>query len=754
MALSVTVSAFAAYGPMYLLTLNLLLIPLFFRRKEDILTPILVVTAAVFSFFYISSTIPEIINDGQATVTLTWSDNAKIDGGTIKGFAKTSSYGTVYAIYKFDTEDEKQRFTEFNLPSKFFTINGSFREAEIPSHAYSFDMQKYMRMYGAVGIFEVETIVRMDVSETFITRLAKQRKRVKQHIQRTFPESLVTEAEALLIGDRSGMDEEEAMVYRRLGITHLFAISGLHVGLLTFMLRECLLRLKVRRETVNWLLIVLLPLYAVLAGGAPSVWRAVSVTVLLLIMMLGKRKIRVDNALALSAIVFILYAPFVLFQPGFQLSYIAAFSLILSAKLLNRTTTAIGLSFLITSISQLSLYPILLYHFHELSLSSFFVNVLYVPLYSVIILPMNLILLIISLLFLPIADGLFFFYEPFRTFIRIGTNWIAQLPYQLWTPGKPDILTSVFAVLGVFYFFIRYEAGELVRRCLPFVVIPALFMHFLPYTDGAIRVTFLDVGQGDSAIIELPYKRGVYMIDTGGTVSFGERNWKTPDRSFEVGRKIVIPYLKGRGISKIDKLIISHAHADHMEAADELLEDIRIEEIHISPGSTIAQEMDNVLKIAREKRVPIIEVKDGISWKDEQTIFSYMGPQNGPYIGNDSSLVLLMKTSGPSFLFTGDMETDAERKFWGKYNEVNFGQLILKAGHHGSKTSSTEPFIDALRPELAIISAGRNNRYGHPHQEVLDIFEKFKVSTLLTAENGSITVTVNQDRYTISVIQK
>ncbi len=606
-----------------------------------------------------------------------------------------------------------------------------------------------MRMKGASGIFESEKILNMTTKSNLLTRLSGQRRRIKQHIQEVFPASLVTEAEALLIGDRSGMAEEEATIYRRLGITHLFAISGLHVGLLAFMLRELLLRLKVRRETVSMILIILLPFYAVIAGGAPSVWRAVSVTVLILLTISGRVSIRPDNAIALSAIVFIFYEPYVLFQPGFQLSYIAAISLVLSLELLERTKTIIGTSFLVTSISQLSLYPLLLLHFHELSLSSFFINIIYVPLYSVIILPANLILLMLSVISLPITSLIFAAYEPFREFVRLVTAWVSSLPYQLWTPGKPGVIEAVFAVVGVMYFFVKCEEGKLLRHCIHLLLIPAILIHFLPYTDGTLRVTFLDVGQGDSAVIELPYKQGVYLIDTGGKVEFGEDTWKTPDKSFEVGRKIVIPYLKGRGIVKVDKLIISHAHADHMEAADEILEEIRVGEIHITPGSEVAKEMEVLTQLAIEKRVPIYSMSGGISWSVGDTDFKYLGPWDNDYEGNDSSLILLMKTIGPSFFFSGDMETEAERKFLLRYGEVKWGSLILKAGHHGSKTSSTDPFVDALRPELAIISAGRNNLYGHPHEEVMDTFKKYGIPTLLTAEEGSITIIVEKTNYSI-----
>ncbi|MCZ2259381.1 DNA internalization-related competence protein ComEC/Rec2 [Sporosarcina sp. G11-34] len=753
-AIPVAVSVFSAYGPVYLLVLNLFLLPVFFHRKKDLLTPLLSVLAAILSFFYISNTLPIVSTPVPATLSLTWSDNAKIDGGRLKGFAKTSTGETIYAVYKFKDEKEKMTFAELNLPSALFTFSGDFLEPDIPSHTYSFDMNRYMKMYGASGIFETEMLLHAEMSTNIGTRLANQRRKVKQHIAAVFPETLVVEAEALLIGDRSGMDEEEASTYRRLGITHLFAISGLHVGLLAFMLRELLLRLALRKETVDMLLMVLLPIYAVLAGGAPSVWRAVSVTVLVLLTSLGERKVRLDDALAVSAIIFILYQPFVVFQPGFQLSYIAAFSLVLSSEILAKAKTFLGASFLVTSISQLALYPILLFHFYELSLSSFFVNIFYVPLYSIIILPANIILLLVTWIYPLAAEVLFVFYVPFREFISFLTNWLASLPYQLWTPGKLSSAETVFAVVGVLYFFVKYEEGALLRRCLPFAVIPALVIHFLPYMDSTWRVTYLDVGQGDSAVIELPHRKAVYVIDTGGTVSFGEDSWKTPEQRFEVGRKIVVPYLKGRGITKIDKLIISHAHADHVEGADEIVEEIRVGEIHITPGSDTEKEMEDLLRIAAKKKVPILRMKDGVYWKDGRTAFKYVGPQDEEYVGNNSSLVLYMNTMGANFLFAGDMEKDAEANFLRKYEKVDFGPIILKAGHHGSKTSSTAPFIEKLQPQLTIFSAGKNNLYGHPHEEVKETFAELGLPTMTTANHGSITVTVKKENVSVSSMAK
>ncbi len=740
----VAVSAFAAYGSAQLIFLNLLLIPIFLRRKEA-LTPILALAASLLSYYFISLHVPELKEAGtSAILDLTWTDQVKIDGGKMKGFARTDAGDVIYALLAFESEAQKLQFQELHIPSYRFTLEGTFQELPASAHEYSFDMDRYLKMNGAAGMFESDRLIGYEMNSGLQTVLSRHRWKVKHHIQKTFPESLVTEAEALLIGDRSGMDEDVASRYRTLGITHLFAISGLHVGLLTFLFRSLLIRLTIRVETIDNLLITLLPLYAVMAGGAPSVWRAVSVTILLLLTATGRFRMRMDDALAISAAVFILWQPFVVLQPGFQLSYLAAFALIYSTRILSHHASAFKVSFLVTAITQLALYPVLLYHFFELSLSSFIVNLVYVPLYSFIILPMNIILLLVTYVMPLTAGAVFSLYVPLRGWIEAFTEHVASLPHQLWVPGRPRVILSALAAGGTLLFLIALERRMKAFQAIPFVLVPALLIQMAPFLDSALRVTYLDVGQGDSIVIELPHRRGVYVIDTGGTVSFGEPTWRTPEKAFEVGRGIVVPFLKGKGITNVDKLILTHADSDHMEGADEVLEEIRVDEIHISPGSEKEKTMEDVLWMANEKEIPVYAMTEGTAWSDKSADFYYMAPAAGMYKGNDSSLVLFMATEGSSFLFTGDLEIEGERALLKKYGQLDWRGLILKAGHHGSRTSSSDEFIRTLQPKLTIYSYGKDNRYGHPHAEVVATFEKYEVPTMATADHGSITIVVKK----------
>lgn len=689
---------------------------------------------------------PLLTGNFQGTIDF---DEIAIDGDRLSGFASADSGQVIYASYRIRSIEEQRRLQELG-PSATLQVAGTYEEPRPPAHPYAFDMPGYLERHNASGMLEIKTLESAARVSGLHARLVGQRSDLIEHIDMSFPESLAMEAQALLLGDRSGMDAEQARIQRTLGITHLFAISGLHVGIVTGMVYFILLRLRVRKESATMLLLILLPLYAMLAGAAPSVMRACAMVVLVLGARLFRLHVSALQALSVSFILFLWMDPGLLQDIGFQLSYGASFGIIASLKLME------GASFLksgliVTAVSQLCLYPLLLFHFFEISVSSFIVNAFYVPLFTLVILPANFILLAATFLPLGIDGFLFSAYEPLRSWVDGLTVSLAGLPHQVWTPGRPSAGWLLFLAASVLLFFIQAEKRFRLRLLL-ILFIPPVLLSAKPYIDPGLHVSFIDVGQGDSALIELPYRKAVYLIDAGGVLRFDEKEFQEKKRRFEVGRQTVVPYLKGRGISSVDLFILSHPDADHAEGADEIFEELAVGDLHITPGSAANALMKKLAPFAHEARVEL--PKGGAGWQVGETKFMYLSPEDELYEGNDDSLVLLMDHQGQRFLFTGDLESEGEAGVVERYGPQLAGMTVLKVGHHGSKTSSSQLFLEALRPQVSVVSAGIDNRYGHPSPEVTARFGDLGLRLLSTAENGTIRMTIENGRVTVDTSRK
>lgn len=684
-----------------------------------------------------------------STFPITWSSEYKINGQKLRGFVKTETDEKLYVVYTFSSEDEKSFYETMSLTGRTYLVQGELIAPLPPAHEYAFSMEKYLISKGARGIYEVSNWTFIEEKKSIRSFLAKQRHYMKKHIEITFPKSLVAEAQALLIGLQDQVDHDLQRAYQKLGITHIFAISGLHVAFVTWLFFEGLLRIGVRTEIATLVLLIILPIYGVIAGGAPSVWRAVSVVELIMLMRYFRWHVSIDDALAISFICFVLLEPGVIYQIGFQLSYLAAVSLVYSAVIFRLFANWLIRPFFITFVCQLLVYPLLLHHFYEISISSFIANIIFVPLFSFVILPFNMTMFVITILSKPVAKALFDVYEPLRVWLTKFILYLQDLPFQLWSPGKPAIwliCVALISVLAGLYFI------EIAQYCKFAVVIfiPALCIHFLPMLFSETKLTFLNVGQGDCTVIELPFRRAVYVIDSGGLLRFEQQDiWKTPESPYEVGRQVVVPFLKGKGIRNIDIFIATHADADHVEGAEEILQEINMHEIHLTPGSMDKPVMRDLLMEAKKKKVPVKEKMKGTAWRIGNTSFHYLWPRDTLYEGNDDSIVIYMQQGSFRALLTGDLEEHGEQELLHLYNKQLANMTMLKAGHHGSNTSSIEPFVELLRPELTIFSAGLNNRYRHPNEEIVERFTSRHLSTLTTGIDGTIEVRIRKNSWSV-----
>ncbi|MDM5249391.1 DNA internalization-related competence protein ComEC/Rec2 [Lysinibacillus sp. G4S2] len=717
-------------------------------KGETRLISALVIVIGFLSYFFIVSFQLTEPSPLPSTFQITWSSEYKINGQKLRGFVKTETSEKLYVVYTFSSEQEKSFYENTSLTGRTYLVQGELIAPSPPAHAYAFSMEKYLISKGASGIFEVSSWTFKEEKKSIRSFLAKQRNFMKKHIETTFPKSLVAEAQALLIGLQDQVDHELQRAYQKLGITHLFAISGLHVALVSWLFFEGLLRVGIRKEIATLVLLIILPIYGVIAGGAPSVWRAVSVVELIMLMRYARWQISIDDALAISFICFVLLEPGVIYQIGFQLSYLATASLVYSGVIFKQSTNWLIRSFFITFVCQLLVYPLLLHHFYEISISSFLANIIFVPLFSFVILPMNIVLFVVTIISMPVAKVLFIGYEPLRVWLTKFILYIQELPFQLWSPGKPAIwliCVALISVLAGFYFLEKKHYGKFAVV----IFIPALCIHLLPMLFNETKLTFLNVGQGDCIVIELPFRRAVYVIDSGGLLRMEQDLWKASDSLYEVGRQVVVPFLKGKGIRNIDIFIVTHAHADHMEGAEEVLQEINMHEIHLTPGSMDQPMMRDLLLEAKKHKVPVKEKMDGTTWRIGNTSFQYLWPRDTHYEGNDDSIVLYLQQGSFRALLTGDLEEHGERQLINLYNTQLAGMTLLKAGHHGSKTSSIEPFVELLQPELTIFSAGLNNRYRHPHDEVVERFTSRNLSTLTTGIDGTIEVRIRGNSWSV-----
>lgn len=743
-ALSVLVAAIAAHESVGLLCFLGLIGALCWYRGFHSLHILALGGVGLLAFGFISWQLEKLESPLEHPVSLTFTDTYTINGQTLRGLMKDTQGRSIYIVYTFHSEKEKRQYEAVPLAGMIFLVEGEMAEPAQPNHRYSFFMGDYLKSKGALGIFEVSSLKRIEEKKTILQSIYKQRFQLSQHIERTFPASLSAEAQALLIGVNEGVEAEIERAYQKLGITHLFAISGLHIALVSLLFFQGMLRMRMRREYAAFLLLIILPVYALLAGGAPSVWRAVLAVELVMLAKYFRWRLPMDDALAISFIVFVLWQPGAIYQVGFQLSYLATASLVFSGPILARANTWWMQGFLMTFVCQLLTYPLLLYHFYEVSLSSFIANIVFVPLFSFIILPINLLLLAVSFLPGPMGNLLFSLYEPVRAFLTELILYLQNIPYQMWVPGKPTGIWLLILYTGVFVTLIVLTKNMQFPQAGVCLLVPAILFHASHYMEGDAVVTFINVGQGDAILIELPNRRGVYLIDTGGLLRFSQEPWKERRNEYEVGAQVVVPYLKGKGIAAIDKLIITHADADHVEGAEEVVKEIRAGEIHITSGSYKKGVMKDLLQEAKKQKIPIKEQMAGGGWKKANVQFKYIWPTDTEYEGNNDSLTLLMTYGTFKALFTGDLEEDGEKAIIEREGSEIEEIDVLKAGHHGSKTSSSESFIIHTSPALTIFMAGKDNRYGHPHEEVVGRFTGRDLPFMTTGQEGTIEIRVNK----------
>ncbi len=513
-------------------------------------------------------------------------------------------------------------------------------------------------------------------------------------------ELLNTYLNLFILGDKSQLNDDLKNIYKVNGISHLFAISGMHISLFILVLNKLLSKFHHKKIFISAFLLF----YSFLVNFSASVLRVT--TFYILENTFKHYNINLNNIkiLFLTLAILLFANPFLIYDVSFQYSFLIAFSLQLFQ---NKITGNYFLKiYKISLIAFLASLPMTINLNYEINILSIILNIIFVPLVSLIIFP-----LCMSYFLIPYLKG------PLILSLKIleGLNKLFYL-YRLSiiVPKMALILIIIYYLIGFLIFLKKHYKLEIV---LPIIILINILVYKL---DSNYYVYYLDVSQGDSTLLISPFKREVVMIDTGGTYN-----------NYHVSNN-VIALLKSLGIGKINLLIISHGDLDHAKEALNYLANYQIDNIILNNNSY--NELEN--EIIKKGNV----VNNYVSnYFDYQNINDYLSNNE-----NDSSIITYLTIYNYQFLFMGDAPKEVEEKL---IKDYNLTADFLKIGHHGSDTSTSPNFIKKVNPLISIISVGRNNRYGHPKERVLDILKDYQVYR--TDENGTIQIKIKPNSYVI-----
>lgn len=662
------------------------------------------------------------------------------------------------------------------LPGEWIEVYGKISPVEAPRNEGVFDFRLYYRTISVHGsMYGTSFRVIGGEPKPFARGLQELRLRMGDILDQLLPPQDAGIYRALLTGDKSAMDEDIRSLYQENGIAHILAVSGLHLSILGLGVYELLRRFGRSKAASGSVAALLIISYGILTGCSGSALRAVLMLLLRFLAAAVGRSYDMLTAMAAAALFLLWKEPFMLFSAGFQLSFLAVLAIGLRHALpapKHPLLEGLWLSFYL----QLLTLPVILFHYFRFPLYGIFLNLIVLPLMGCVI---------YSGVF---GVGLFGLSEKLATIAVGGGHWIlrlytllcthcAALPYSSLLLGRPSMhsILLYYTALGIVTWALaeRHTRRHPVRsersapECsgsqsgwglrfrenrstpsdpvprvwrlpLPCIVLPLLLsMLCLPAKQPkGLEITVLDVGQGDGFILR---NQGLVMSVDGGSTS-----------DQRLGKNVLVPYLESQGIERIDLALITHCDADHYSGILYLLEEeskISIGEL-LLPRVAMQDARYDALRdaaAARDVQIRYFGQGDCIDLGEVEIRGYYPAGTERLEAANDHSIGMLLRAPDFQMLFTGDMDEDCEQAMLAALWEADTGYPkidVLKAGHHGSHTSTSEALLTALRPDYAILSYGVGNDYGHPHAETRERLRRYDVKMLETGKMGGIRLTV------------
>jgi len=580
------------------------------------------------------------------------------------------------------------------------------------------------------------------------------RGRLKDIPSKILPKPYSELISSIIFGSKASPPPEDMKeTYRRAGTIHLLVASGLHLSILIGCVMGIFRFLNLPQKGGAIAATVFGLIYAVMAGLGASIVRAFIMSELTLLALVLEREKDALNSLSIAALILLIVNPGSLFEIGFQLSFAATAGLLFVAPVFEEAMKGKIPRYLLVPIS-ISLAPFLLtmpiiaYHFSQVSLVAVLTNALIISWvgYAVIL---GFACVILGAIFLPLAfifSGALFFMLKALNFVVYG---LGGLPFAC-IYIKPPTLVLIFGyymvLAGIIYIMKNRMTFKFNKNKL--VIIFLIFLSIVVWhsatsgmgglTGKILEITVIDVGQGDSILIETPSGKKV-LVDGGEEYA---------------GKKIVVPFLRRKGINSLNMVILTHPHGDHVAGLPEVLKSFKVDSVFDAGIPHTSSYYENFLKLIEENKIKykaarlgdILDFQDGVKASIYAPSEPLLEGTNSDL--NNNSIVMRLTYGKFSILLTGDMESEGEERLIEKGAYLK--SSILKPGHHGSNTSSSTDFLAKVQPEVAVISVGADNKFGHPGRKTLERLKEYNIQVLRTDKDGAIVIRTNGEKYIIN----
>ncbi|WP_019138397.1 DNA internalization-related competence protein ComEC/Rec2 [Peptoniphilus timonensis] len=636
------------------------------------------------------------------------------------------------SIIKTDRINSKKFKTKILVYEKlnrgsYYKLSGNFYPALPAMNKGNFDYEKNNKSQGIYLIGKIKNYkVLSEASGIYkFTNIFKDR--AKYFFNKNLNDRNAGLLESLVLGDKSLVDSAERDRFNSLGISHLLAVSGLHIGVIAFLIEFFFKNTIKNKKITDFCVTVILFLYIMAIGFSISAVRAFLFFFLYKGNIYLQRDLEIKDIFFLSLSLILFINPMAIYSISLLLSYGAIFGLVFVYPSLSSKFSSSGFvakSFLVTLSVLISVFPLINYYFSGFSLFVFIANLIIVPIYSIII----------SFAFVM---GLGIFSGIIGKILNILMNASYGLESLIISKGSIFLSLKAFKFDYIFLYYLlliliinRHKFDEIIKLNLKIIEIYSFFafiiLGFGIFIDlNTFEISQLYVDQGDGAIISYAGKN--YLIDTGGA------RYKN-----NIAEKYLFPSLNWRGVSNIDGIFISHFDEDHAGNLEKVLRNYKVKNVFINH----LPENKEILKNIKDySNLVLLEKGDKLKlFKD--TSLEVLLDNKDREDENNKSMVLLLNHKGFKALFPGDISAETEKEIKTKVD-------LLKVAHHGSKTSTSDEFLENIQPKFAVISAAYNNSYGHPHKESLDNLENHDIIYYVTSRDGEVDFKILKDRLKI-----